>query len=74
MFGRKNKSEKNPYSYDRENMIPAIRASICTGEQTAGFRDNTSGKFTEVMPVRGPGDIEQFRREYGIEGEIKKIY
>ena len=61
-------------TYDPEKQTPVIRASICTGEQTAGFRDNTSGKFTEIMPVRGPGDVERFRREYGIEGEIKKIY
>ena len=66
--------KKQKKTYDRQKQTPVIRCSICTGEQTAGFRDNTSGKFTEIMPVRGPGDVEQFRREYGIEGEIKKIY
>ena len=26
-------------SYDRDHMKPVIRASICTGEQVAGFKD-----------------------------------
>ena len=66
--------KKQKMSYDPEKQTPVIRCSICTGEQTAGFRDNVSGRFTEIMPVRGPGDVDRFRREYGIEGEIKKIY
>ena len=26
-------------TYDREHMKPVIRASICTGEEVAGFKD-----------------------------------
>ena len=53
---------------------PAIRCSICTGEQVAGFRDSETGRFEEVMLLRSPGDLEQFKKQYGISGEIEKIY
>ena len=52
---------------------PAIRCSICTGEQVAGFR-NPDGHFEEVTLLRSPEDLEQFRKRYGITGEIEKIY
>ena len=74
VFGRKNKSEKKSYSYDRENMIPAIRASICTGEQVAGFRDKNGGRFEEVMLIRNNADLIEFRERYGIDGEIARFY
>ena len=61
-------------SYDRENLIPAIRASICTGEQVAGFCRKDNGKFEEVMLIRSDSDLNAFRQAYGIAGEIKKIY
>ena len=53
---------------------PAIRCSICTGEQVAGFRDGQTGRFEEVMLIRSPGDLEDFKAKYGISGEIEKIY
>ena len=53
---------------------PVIRCSICTGEQVAGFRIPETGRFEEVMLLRGPGDLEAFRKTYGITGEIEKIY
>ena len=52
---------------------PVIRCSICTGEQVAGFR-STDGHIEEVMLLRTPEDLEQFRKRYGITGEIEKIY
>ena len=61
-------------TYDRENLIPAIRASICTGEQVAGFCRKENGKFEEVMLIRNDSDLGAFRQAYGITGEIKKIY
>ena len=54
--------------------VPAIRCSICTGEQVAGFRHADTGRFEEVMLLKTPGDLERFREEYGIRGEIEKIY
>ena len=61
-------------TYDSDRLVPVILCSICTGEQTAGFRDRQTGKFTSVANVSSPADLEEFRREYGIEGEIRKIY
>ena len=71
MFFKK-KTEKK--TYDKENKRPVIRASICTGEKVAGFQDIHTESFQEVMLIRGPKDLEQFKREYGISGEIKTIY
>lgn len=72
MFFRR-RAEKN--SYDRENLKPVVRSSICTGEKVAGFQDVRTGKFTEVMLLRKPGDLERFRRDYGIaENEIATEY
>lgn len=62
-------------TYDRENQKPAIRSSICTGEKVAGFQDIHTGKFTDIMLIRKPGDLEEFRRLYGIGGdEISTLY
>lgn len=72
MFFKK-KQEKR--SYDKENQKPVIRSSICIGEKAAGFQDIHTGKFTEIMLIRTPGDLEEFRRLYGIdEREISTQY
>ena len=62
MFRRKPKK----CAYDRENRKPVIRASICTGEQVAGFRNIHTGKFSEVMLIRNGGDLREFLEEYDI--------
>lgn len=73
MFGRKKQREQK--SYDKEKEKPVIRASICTGEQVAGFKDFRSGKFTEIMLIRGQEDLKLFAETYGInENEISKEY
>ena len=61
-------------SYDREQKRPALRCSICTGEQVAGFWDLQARRFEEVMLIRGGDDLEEFCRMYGIAEEIRKIY
>lgn len=71
MFFRK-KTEKR--SYDRSRQKPVIRASICTGEQVAGFKDLTTGAFEEVMLIRDQDDLALFKTMYDITGEIEKIY
>ena len=48
----------NRISFDKTGKIPVIRSSICTGEQTAGFRDTASGKFEEVMLLRSDADLQ----------------
>ena len=72
MFGRKKKCAAK--TYDRENMKPVIRCSICTGEQAACFEDRRTGQLHEVMLIRGEGDLAAFREEYGIDGEIERRY
>ena len=61
-------------SYDRENKRPVIKASICNGEQVAGFKDIHTDKFEEIMLIKGAADLEEFKSMYGIEEEIRKEY
>ena len=61
-------------SYDKENKKPAIKASICNGEQVAGFKDIHTGKIEEVMLIKSPADLENFKTIYGIDEEIAKEY
>lgn len=67
------RSEPKP-QYDPNAFVPVIRASICTGEKTAGFSELQTGKFREVMLIRTPKDLEEFRKKYGITGEIRTVY
>lgn len=69
------KKETHPNTYDKTKKRPVIRASICTGEQAAGFKDLATDKFTEIMLIHNEKDLLQFCRDYGIErSEIKKEY
>ena len=61
-------------SYDKEKTKPAIRCSICTGEQVAGFLNKRSGAFEEITLIRSPNDPETFKKTYGTEGEVEKFY
>ena len=70
-FGRK---KAGAPAHETHAGTPLIRCSICTGEQVAGFRDPETGRFEEVMLIRCPEDLEDFRARYGITGEIGKIY
>ena len=63
---QKNEREET-CAYDKENEKPIIRASICTGEKTAGFRDIKTGKFREVMLIRSPKDLDEFMEKYGLD-------
>lgn len=69
MFGRKTVKKKE---YDRENLRPVLRCSICTGEQVAGFKHIHTGKFEEVMLIRNEKDLEQFKEMYGIDTVMKE--
>ena len=71
MFFKKKLEKK---TYDKLRKKPVIKASICTGEQVAGFKDLSTGAFEEVMLIKGPEDLALFREMYGIAGEIEKIY
>ena len=73
MFGKRKKQRIS--SYDKTGKIPVIRSSICTGEQVAGFKDQASGKFEELMLIRDRRDLSEFLLRYQVEeSEIKEEY
>ena len=61
-------------SYDKENKKPVIKASICSGEQVAGFKDIHTGKIEEIMLIRSEADLDNFKKMYGINEKIEKEY
>lgn len=61
-------------TYDPAVQRPVLKCSICNGEKVAAFQDIRTGQCEEVMFIRSEEDLRQFRQQYGIEGEIKKIY
>lgn len=61
-------------TYDKNNKKPVIKASICNGEQIAGFKDIHTGKIEEVMLIKSPADLDAFKKMYGIDDEIAKEY
>lgn len=61
--------------YDRVNQTPVIRASICSGEQVAGFKNVHTGKFSEIMLIKNDRDLAEFLEKYDISpGDVKKEY
>jgi len=48
-------------SYDRECMKPVIHASICTGEQVAGFKDIQTGKLDILLADSIISSSKQFQ-------------
>ena len=71
MFFKKKPKQK---TYDHTTLTPVIRCSICTGEQVAGFKNIHTGAFQEVLLIRGIDDLRFFKEQYGIEGDIEKVY
>lgn len=72
LFGKKKKETVK--TFDSERYTPVLRCSICTGEQVAGFRDKETGKFLDVMLIRGEEDLSEFRETYGVGENIAKEY
>lgn len=66
------KSEQK--SYDPDIKKPLIKASICNGEQVAGFMNLQTGAFEEIMFIRDEDDLRDFKKQYGITGDIEKKY
>ena len=75
LFSKKFKktSSVSTYSFDPSKEKPIIRASICTGEQVAGFKDLVTGEFHEIMLIRGEKDLEDFKKTYGVD-KVEKEY
>ena len=63
LFRRKRETR----TYDRETQKPVIRASICTGERVAGFRDDRTGRFEELMLIRDEADLREFLARYSVD-------
>lgn len=76
MFTVFSRKKKHPPSktYDPALKRPVLCCSICTGEQVAGFKNHSDGKFEEVMLIRNESDLQVFREQYGIAEDIEKIY
>lgn len=68
MWGKK-KNQAKGQAYDRTGKKPVIRASICTGEKVAGFREENTGHVEELMLIRGEKDLEEFMALYGVKRE-----
>lgn len=60
------KKKSSAKSYDKDTQKPVIKASICNGEQVAGFKDLHTGKFEEVMLICSAADLDAFRAMYRI--------
>ncbi|MCR5278314.1 MAG: aspartate dehydrogenase [Lachnospiraceae bacterium] len=72
LFSRKS-APMSVYDYDPEKEKPIIRASICNGEQVAGFKDRETGEFHEVMLIRNDQDLAEFKQAYGLD-RVDKEY
>ena len=71
MFNRRKNYTIPPY--DKNGKVPVIRSSICTGEQVAGFKDPSSGKFDELMLIRNGNDFMEFLSLYQVnESDIQR--
>ena len=64
---------KETIPYDPQKQYAVIRASICTGEKVAGFKNCEDAHFTEVMLIRDAEDEKRFKTIYGLD-EVKKEY
>ena len=73
LFSFKSAKKASAPPFDPAAEEPALRCSICTGEQVAGFRNKSTGHFREVTLIQSPKDLESFKKDYGVE-ELKKIF
>lgn len=63
----------NKIPYDKENLKPVLKCSICNGEQVAGFKNVHTGKFEDVMLIKDSRDLDKFMEMYDI-STIEKEY
>ncbi len=68
MFAKK----KDAKVYDKTGKVPVLRASICTGEKTAAFKDPLTGRLEEQTLIATDADLQAFLRKYGLsESDLK---
>lgn len=63
----------NKIPYDKENLKPILKCSICNSEQVAGFKNVHTGKFEDVMLIKDSRDLNKFMEMYDI-STIEKEY
>lgn len=68
------KKKKKIIEWDRENLIPIIHKSICTGEAVIGFKNKNTKEFTEIMLIENDNDLNEFIKKYGITEKINTEY
>ena len=62
------REKKDPaFSYDPSKEKPIIRASICTGEKVAGFKNLSTGAFRDVFLIRDSKDLKAFLESCGVD-------
>lgn len=71
LFGKK-KATTPIVQYDPAKQKPVLRCSICTGEQVAGFKNQQTGRFTEVMLIKNNKDLDTFMKMYGLSSVDKE--
>ena len=67
------KSQASLVTYNPEAQKPVIKCSICNGEQVAGFKNKSTGEFTDVMLIKNQDDLDLFKKMYNLD-EISKEY
>ena len=72
-FLNKKRSDFKAKTYDPATQEPILRCSICTGEQVAGFKDLSTGKFTDIMLIQNEKDLAAFKAQYGVT-DIRKEF
>ena len=68
------KKSKKTKAWDRENLIPEIHKSICTGEAVVGFKNIKTNEFVEEMLITNNDDLIKFKKLYDIDFDIKIVY
>ena len=72
MFNKKKKRETITYNAELEQ--PAVKTSICTGEQVAGFMEKETRHFRDVMLIRSDRELADFCEACGVKpAELKSI-
>lgn len=61
------KKKEKKIIYDKTGKQAVLHMSICTGECVAGFKDNCTGKFEEIMLIRNEKDMEEFLLKYEVD-------
>ena len=67
------KKKEPELSFDPATQEPAVRRSICTGEMTVGFIDRRTGRFTDLMRVDNPKELDAFMKRIGVD-TLRTIY